>query len=128
MQDRVTYEFAVIRFVPKVEREEFINVGVLLFSKQKKYLGIRYVIDKERLLAFSNEADTENLNDYLKAWKLICAGAPHGGPIGEFEFADRFRWLAAAKSTILQCSKTHPGLCRDPESELEDLFKRYVLQ
>jgi hypothetical protein len=126
MQDRVTYEFAIIRFVPKVEREEFVNIGAILFSKRKKFLGIRYTIDQERLNAFSKEIDIDLLNEYLKAWELICSGNPAGGAIGELELADRFRWLAAAKSTMLQCSKTHPGLCYDPEIELEDLFEKYV--
>lgn len=128
MQDRVTYEFAIIRFVPKVEREEFINVGVLVFSKRRKYLGIRFSVNKDRIVAFSSKADTDTLSEYLQAWELICAGAPKGGVIGELELADRFRWLAAAKSSILQCSQTHPGLCHDPERELDDLFNRYVLQ
>ena len=126
MQDRVTYEFAIIRFVPKVEREEFINIGAILFSKRKEFLGIRYTINQERLVAFSKEIDIDLLKEYLKAWKLICDGDPVGGAIGEFELADRLRWLAAAKSTMLQCSKTHPGLCHDPERELEDLFEKYV--
>lgn len=127
MQDRVTYEFAIIRVVPKVEREEFINVGVLVYSKRKKYLGIKYAINNERLLALSKTCDIKFIEEYLLAWESICIGAPGGGAIGEFELADRFRWLAAAKSTILQCSPTHPGLCLDPKKELEDLFKRYVL-
>ncbi len=128
MQDRVTYEFAIIRFVPKVEREEFINVGALLFSKRKKYLGIKFSVDSERLKAFSNEIDPDAINDYLKAWEVICKGGSMGGTIGNLELSDRFRWLAACKSTVLQCSKTHPGLCTDPEKELEDLFNRYVLK
>ena len=126
MQGKATYEFVIIRYVPKVEREEFINVGAILFSKHKKYLGIRYKIDKERLLAFSPDVDIELLQEYLEAWTLICAGDPKGGVIGGFELADRFRWLAATKSTTLQCSKTHPGLCHDPEKELDDLFEKYV--
>lgn len=127
MQNRVTYEFAIIRFVPKVEREEFINVGVLLFSKQKKYFGIKYITDSERLKTFSTDIDQNMIFEYLKAWEVICMGGTQGGTIGELELSDRFRWLAAAKSTMLQCSPTHPGLCLDPEKELEDLFNRYVL-
>lgn len=127
MQDRVTYEFAIIRFVPKVEREEFLNVGVIVFSKRKKFLGIKYTIDKEKLEAFSNAIDLELLTDYLMAWKLICEGGVKAGPIGKFEMSDRFRWLAASKSTIIQCSKTHPGLCHDPAWELNDIFAKYVL-
>lgn len=127
MQDRVTYEFAIVRVVPKVEREEFINIGVLLFSKRKKYLGIKYTINNERLFALSKTIDIDILNEYLVAWEAVCKGSPNGGTIGELELSDRFRWLAAAKSTILQCSPTHPGLCKQPEKELEDLFERYVL-
>ena len=126
MQDRVTYEFAIIRLVPEVEREEFINLGAILFCKRKKFLGIRYIINQERLKAFSAETDIDLIEEYLKAWELICSGDPDGGAIGEFELADRFRWLASAKSTMLQCSKTHPGLCYDPEHELDDLFEKYV--
>ncbi len=127
MHDRVTYEFAIIRFVPKVEREEFINIGALLFSKRKKYLGIKYSVDAERLKAFSTEVDQKTIIEYLKAWENICKGGPLGGTIGEMELSDRFRWLSACKSTVLQCSKPHPGLCTDPGKELEDLFNRYVL-
>ena len=85
MPDKVTYEFAVIRVVPKVERDEFINVGVILFSKPKKYLGIKYHIDEKRLKAFSAEIDIDQLNEYLKAWELVCLGAPEGGSIGKWE-------------------------------------------
>ena len=87
MQDRFTFEFAIIRVVPKVERDEFFNVGAILFSKQKKYLGIKYKIDKKRLEAFTSEIDIELLNDYLKAWELICDGEPSGGSIGKLELA-----------------------------------------
>jgi len=127
MQDKVTFEYAIIRIVPKVEREEFFNVGVILFSKRKKFLGIKYKIDSVKLEAFSDDLDIDNLNDYLKAWKLICDGHPNGGTIGEFELSDRFRWLAASRSTIIQSSKTHPGLCHDPEKSLENIFNTCVL-
>jgi len=127
MQDKYTYEFAIIRVVPKVEREEFFNVGAILFSKHKKYLGIKIHIDKTKLQAFSDELDIESLNDYLKAWKYICDGEAKGGVIGKMELASRFRWLTASRSTIIQSSETHPGLCHDPEKTLEDIFGRYVL-
>ena len=127
MQDRVTYEYAVIRLVPKVEREEFLNIGVILFSKRKKFLGIKYNIDEQRINAFSNEVDTELIKKYLAAWELICQGGPDGGSIGACDLAFRFRWLVANRSTIIQSSKTHPGLCHDPDAVLEDIFERYVL-
>ncbi len=127
MQDKETFEYAIIRIIPKVEREEFFNVGVILFSKRNKFLGIKYHIDKNKLKAFSEELDIEALNRYLNAWKLVCEGAREAGAIGEFEISDRFRWLAASRSTIIQSSKTHPGLCNDPKKSLEDIFKKYVL-
>lgn len=127
MQNRVTYEYAVIRLVPKVEREEFLNVGVILFSKRKKYLGIKYKVDEERIKAFTEKIDVADIRAYLAAWELICKGAPEGGKIGTFDLPSRFRWLVAARSTIIQSSKTHPGLCTEPEKVLEDLFTRYVL-
>ncbi|TXE07402.1 DUF3037 domain-containing protein [Gelidibacter salicanalis] len=127
MQDKVTYEYAIIRVVPKVEREEFFNVGVLLFSKRKNYLGVKFKIDKKKLEAFSDEIDLQMLKDHLAAWQNICEGAEDSGAIGQFEVSDRFRWLAACRSTIIQSSKTHSGLCMDPEAELEHLFKTFVL-
>jgi hypothetical protein len=127
MQDKVTYEYAIIRIVPKVEREEFFNVGVLLFSKRKNFLGVKYNIDQKKLEAFSDELDLELLKEHLNAWERICDGIPESGTIGQFEVSDRFRWLAASRSTIIQSSKTHPGLCTDPEQELEQLFNTFVL-
>jgi len=127
MQDRVKYEYAIIRIVPKVEREEFFNVGVILFSKRKKFLGVKFHMCKNKLTTFSCEVDFDTLNNYLKAWEDICIGAPKGGIIGELDLSDRFRWLTASRSTIIQSSETHSGLCLDPQKELEDIFKNCVL-
>ncbi|SEL42041.1 Protein of unknown function [Aquimarina amphilecti] len=127
MQDRCTFEYAIIRFVPKVEREEFFNVGVILFSKRKKFLKVKYHIDPNKLKAFSSEVTLEHLEEYLKSWELISIGTPSGGAIGKLELSDRFRWLTACRSTIIQSSKTHPGICNDPQKELDLLFKNYVL-
>ncbi len=126
MPDRVTYEFAVIRVVPKVEREEFLNVGVIVFSKPKRYLGMQYLLDENRLKAFSNDLDLEELKAYLQAWERITQGGKEAGPIGQEELPYRFRWLTAPKSTLLQCSQPHPGLCTDPEKELNALFQLFV--
>ena len=127
MQDKSTFEYAIIRIVPKVEREEFFNVGVILFSKRKKFLDIKYYINPKKMMAFSTENELDMFNDYLNAWKLICDGEPYGGKIGELELSDRFRWLTACRSTIIQSSKTHPGLSHDPKKTLEDIFTKYVL-
>lgn len=126
MQDRVTFEYAVIRIVPRVEREEFLNVGVIVYSKRKKYLGIKYKVDANRLKAFSDEIDIDLLNSYLEAWALVCKGGPEGGDIGQMEMPYRFRWLTAYRSTIIQSSRIHPGLCDNPEEVLEKLFAYYV--
>lgn len=127
MQDKVTFEYTVIRVVPKVEREEFFNVGVLLYCKRKRFLRVQYFINPKKLDAFTHELDLELLNTHLQSWTLICKGDPDGGAIGKLELADRFRWLAACRSTVIQSSKTHSGLCEDPEGELKALFEEYVL-
>lgn len=127
MQDRHTFKYAIIKIVPKVEREEFFNVGVILFCKRKKFLDIKYEINPDKFKAFSLEIELETLNDYLNAWKLICEGNAAGGSIGALELSERFGWLSACRSTIIQSSITHSGLCLDPEKELDDIFKKYVL-
>jgi len=127
MQDRYTFEYATIRIVPKVEREEFFNVGVILFCKWKKFIGIKYYINPEKLKAISPDVELDFLEDYLKAWELVCDGKAAGGKIGAMELSDRFRWLTACRSTIIQSSKTHPGLCEDPQLTLEEIFEKQVL-
>jgi len=127
MPNKVTYEYATIRLVPLVEREEFINIGVILFSKRKKYLNMRYHLDQKKIAAISSEIETDMIKQYLSAWEAICRGGPEAGRIGELEMAFRFRWLVAKRDTIIQSSMTHPGLCDDPEKVLEQLFKRNVL-
>lgn len=127
MPDKIIYEYAIIRILPKVEREEFINVGVILYARRKKYLGIQYHLDKNRLIAFSKDMDIDKIEKYLKAWELVCRGGLSGGPIGGLEQHVRYRWLTASRSSIIQSSATHPGLCEDPEKMLADIFERYVL-
>ena len=126
MQDKVTFEYAVIRVVPRVEREEFLNVGIILFSKAKKDLEMKYHVRKEKLGILCPDTDLELLKSYLNAWERVCLGGRLGGPIGAFDTASRYRWLTATRSTIIQSSRTHPGLCEDPEKELEKLFALYV--
>ena len=126
MQDKVTCEYAVIRLVPKVEREEFMNVGVILYSKSKRFLAMKYSIDAKKLAAFNCDFDSEFYSTYLQSWEQVCRGNPKGGRIEQLEQADRFRWLAACRSTMLQCSKTHPGLTNNPQETLDQLFELYV--
>ena len=127
MPDKFTFKYAIIRLVPKVEREEFFNVGVILFCKRKKFLDLKYHISEDKLKAFSSEIEMDVLNDYLNAWKLICQGDASGGKIGALELSERFGWLTACRSTIIQSSKTYSGLVSDPQQALEDIFSRHVL-
>ena len=127
MPTKETYEYAVIRLVPRVEREEFLNVGVILYSKRHRYLDMRFHLDADRIAAFATEVDVEEIEQYLNGWVAVCKGAPHGGRIGQLDQHLRFRWLVAARSTILQSSRTHPGMCDDPTAVLERLFGQLVL-
>lgn len=126
MQDKFIFKYAILRLVPKVEREEFFNVGVIVFCKRKKFLDIKYNINESKLKAFSCEIEVELLNDYLKAWKLVCQGNSSSGKIGQLELSERFGWLTASRSTIIQSSKTYSGLSSNPNEVLEDIFKEYV--
>ncbi|MEM6842123.1 MAG: DUF3037 domain-containing protein [Bacteroidota bacterium] len=127
MPDKQVYEYAFIRFVPRVEREEFLNVGVILFCKSKRFLQMKYQIDTQRLQAFASEVDLTELERYLEAWDAICQGKAQDQPIAQLDPARRFRWLTATRSTIIQSSQVHPGLCSDPDTVLNKLFTDYVL-
>ncbi|QHS55824.1 DUF3037 domain-containing protein [Mucilaginibacter sp. 14171R-50] len=126
MQDRHLFEYAVIRVVPRVEREEFINVGVVLFCKKQQFLKMRYSIDKDRLLALSKDLDIEALEENLLSFQRIAMGGKDAGPIGELDAASRFRWLTATRSTVVQTSKVHPGFCVDGEDSLTRLYQQLV--
>ncbi|MBB5395764.1 DUF3037 domain-containing protein [Mucilaginibacter sp. AK015] len=126
MQDRHLFEYAVIRVVPRVEREEFINVGVVLFCKKQQFLKMRYSIDKDRLLALSKDLDIEALEENLLSFQRIAIGGKDAGPIGELDAASRFRWLTATRSTVVQTSKVHPGFCMDGEDSLQKLYEQLV--
>lgn len=127
MQEAHIYEYAVIRVLPKVDREEFINVGVILFSKKEKYIGIKYYLNKEKLSLFSNELDIDFIEDNLKSFEKICIGCTTGGHIAQFDIPERFRWLTAVKSSCIQTSRPHPGLSKDLDLTLDKLFKELVL-
>jgi hypothetical protein len=127
MQDRHLFEYAVIRVVPRVEREEFINIGVILYCAKKKYLQSIFAIDEVRLRAFCSSLDIPELVANVNSVGLICIGGKAGGPIGQLDLPSRFRWLTATRSTVLQSSKVHPGFCQDPESMLLRLRDELVL-
>ncbi|GAA4808046.1 DUF3037 domain-containing protein [Olivibacter ginsenosidimutans] len=127
MQELHVYEYAVIRLVPQVEREEFLNIGVILYCAKARFLDLRFYVDKQRWLAFSNVLDVGEVQDYLAAFDLICSGGKAGGTIAALPMPDRFRWLTATRSTILQTSKVHVGLCQDPAVTLNILLNQLVL-
>lgn len=121
------FEYAIIRVVPRVEREEFLNVGVILYSRPAKFLQAKFVLDEKRLQVFGDQLDRVELQNYLHSLERICAGSPDSGPIGQLDLASRFRWLTATRSTIIQTSKVHPGFCNDPVAALDKLFHDMVL-
>lgn len=127
MQEKYLYEYAVIRFLPKVEREEFINVGVILYSKRANYIKSVYQLDEKKLGLFSSELDMDSLKDSLHAFDKICSGEKEGGPIALLELAERFRWLTAIRSTSIQTSRPRTGFTYDPEGTLHRLFAEFVL-
>lgn len=127
MQEKHLYEYAVIRLVPKVEREEFLNVGIILFSKQSKYLKALFEVDEKRLAIFCEELDKDELCTNLDSFKKICEGSKNGGPIAQLDLASRFRWLTAVRSSIIQTSRPHPGMTSDLDKTLNRLFTELVL-
>ncbi|RZJ65937.1 MAG: DUF3037 domain-containing protein [Flavobacterium sp.] len=126
MQEQL-YEFAVIRVVPKIEREEFLNAGVILFCKRHKFLKAICALDESKLRAFCNETDSEQVMANLKSLEKIAVGARDSGPIGQMETAERFRWLTAIRSTVIQTSRPHPGFTSDPQLTLQRLLSELVL-
>lgn len=127
MHGKHLYEYAVIRLVPRVEREEFLNVGLVLFCKQQRYLKTKFKVDEKRLRAFYPELDITHVQSYITAFTIVSEGSPDGGPIAKLDLPSRFRWLTATRSTVIQASKIHPGLCSDLDIALEKLFGQLVL-
>lgn len=121
-----SYDYALVRVVPRVERGEFVNVGVVLFSRSRRYLCAKIELDRERLLALAPNLDLAEIEEYLAAIPRVCAGGEQGGPIGRLSQAERFHWLVAPRSTVIQPSPVHSGLCVDPALALEDLMNDLV--
>ena len=126
MPENTLFEYAVIRVVPRVEREEFMNVGVIVFCKRPSFLQMRYQINEARLLALDPDLDIAELRCYLQAFEEVTLGKCPTSVISKLDAASRFRWLTATRSTILQTSKVHPGLCQLPEETLNHLFEELV--
>ena len=128
MQEKHLFEYAVIRVVPMVEREEFLNVGIILYSKQTKFLECIYSLDEERLKAFNDTIDIVEIEKHLRSFERICKGDKESGPIGLLDIASRFRWLTAIRSTVVQTSKVHSGFCIDLQQALKNLNAQLVLK
>ncbi len=126
MPARCSYEYAVVRVVPRVEREEFLNAGVIVFCLERGFLAARVELDAERARALAPDADLAVVEEHLRAIPTVAAGGEGSGPIGRLTPRERFRWLVAPRSTIVQTSPVHAGLCEDPERALDELFARMV--
>ena len=127
MQDKQLFEYAVIRVVPRVDREEFLNVGVVLYCARLKFLELSYTLDGSRLSALAPSLDIEELEEHLGAFADVVRGGAGSGPIGKLDLAGRFRWLTAQRSTVLQTSRVHPGFCAEPAEALKRLHTALVL-
>jgi hypothetical protein len=127
MQGQHLYEYAVIRLVPRVEREEFLNIGVVLYCAKEKFLSAQLLLDEARMTAFGGDVALEDIKAYAASFACICDGKrPAGGPIAQLPPAERFRWLTATRSTVIQTSKVHPGFCTDARATLSRLFDELV--
>ena len=126
MQDKHLFEYATIRVVPRVEREEFVNVGVIMYCPKQRFLDVALCFDEARLLALHPELDLKAVCAHLESFRNICAGGKQGGPIGALDLAGRFRWLTAVRSTVVQTSRVHPGFCTDSAAMLALLYAQLV--
>jgi hypothetical protein len=126
VRDHCSYDYAVIRVVPRVDREEFMNVGVIISCPAKDFLEARIEMDEARLLAFAPQVDLEAVRAHLTSIPRICAGGPDAGPIGQLSPRERFHWLVAPRSTTIQTSRVHSGRCTEPQPVSEHLLDRMV--
>ena len=126
MSDKHLFEYALIRVVPRVEREEFVNVGVVVCSKRQDWIACKISIPESKLLALDPKVDLETLNCYLDSFEKICKGEKMGNPIAQQDAPSRFRWLTAMRSSMLQTSRPHTGLTENLDLTLEKLFEEYV--
>ncbi|HBL30617.1 MAG TPA: DUF3037 domain-containing protein [Acidobacteria bacterium] len=121
-----SFDYAILRVVPRVERGEQLNAGVILFCLERDVLAARVTVDAPRLRALWPETDVETIRRHLEAVPRICAGLPDAGPIARLSRRERFHWLVAPRSTVVQVSPVHSGLCRAPEQALDELFRKLV--
>jgi hypothetical protein len=121
-----TYDYAIVRVVPRVERGEFINAGIIMSCDVERILKARIELDENALLALDSTVDLVVVREALATIPLICAGGPSAGPLGSLSARERFHWLVSPKSTIVQTSPVHTGQCNDPDAALAHLMKRMI--
>ena len=121
-----SFDYAVIRLVPRVEREEFINAGVILFCLEQRVLSARIELDEKRLRALWPDVDLDLVREHLEAFNKICRGDPDAGPIAQLSQRERFHWLVAPRSTMIQVSPVHSGLCESPSAAIENLVQQLI--
>ena len=126
MPELVSFDYAIVRVVPRVDREEFINVGVILFCRAQRLLDARVKLDPARLAALAPQLDATLVQAQIEQVPLICAGGAKAGALGELSQTERFLWLISPRSTTIQVSPAHSGLCENPRAELDRLFKQAV--
>jgi DUF3037 family protein len=126
VREHCTYDYAVIRVVPKVEREEFVNVGIIVSCPAGEFLEARIELDEQRLTAVDPTLDVETIRTHLATIPIICAGGQEAGPMGKASQRERFHWLTAPRSTVIQTSPVHTGFCEDPADVLEHLLDTMV--
>lgn len=126
MHALASYDYAIVRVVPRVERGEFLNVGVILFCRSRRFLSTRIVLDVNRLSGFAPSLDTAEVQHYLDMLVLVSIGGKEAGPIGQLSQSERFHWLVSPRSTIIQTSPAHSGLCADPEVVMQELMEKMV--
>ena len=125
-EERCAFDYTIVRVVPRVEREEFVNVGVILFCKAKRFLEAKIDLDLGRVAALSPQADLVAIAERLEVIPQICSGEAMIDAVHDWPQSERFKWLAAPKSTIIQTSPAHRGLCSDPAERLESLYRLFV--
>ncbi|MDE6631988.1 MAG: DUF3037 domain-containing protein [Muribaculaceae bacterium] len=127
MQELNKYEYAVVRYVPRVEREEFINVGLAMMCKRRRWIKVAISLPEGKLCAICPGTDKDILDRQLQAFIDIAEGRRNGGPVAQYPVEERFRWISAVKSSVIQTSRPHPGVCEDLEATFSRLFAELVL-
>lgn len=126
MQEDKIYEYAVIRLVPKVEREEFFNIGLIMFSKREKFIRVEFYLCPDKFKLIKSKLDYDDIIKNLESFKNIAEGKKEGGPIALLDIPDRFRWLTAVRSAVVQTSRPHPGKSKDLDKTFGKLFEELV--